>query len=281
MSQVVTLTTDFGISDGYVASMKGVILGINPQAKIVDITHAIAPQSIREASFILHTSWRFFPEGTIHVIVIDPGVGSHRRAVILKTPTATFVTPDNGALSYILHELSVEKAAQAVPFSELIAKRALPEGCEAVSITKQEYWHQPVSSTFHGRDIFASVAAHLSLDQPAKEFGESIESLNAFHVPVPFKDANGHIIGQVIHIDRFGNLITNLRSGDIPTAGAAVEIKNQRIANTSSYYAQGKGLMAIIGSSDYLELSLKDGNAAAFLGINIGDTVKILSTLPR
>jgi S-adenosylmethionine hydrolase len=280
MSRVVTLTTDFGISDGYVASMKGVILGINPQAQIVDITHAIAPQAIREASFILHTSWRYFPEGTIHVIVIDPGVGSHRRAVILKTPTATFVTPDNGTLSYILHELSAEKAAQAVPFSDQIAKRALPEGCEAVSITKQEYWRHPVSSTFHGRDIFAPVAAHLSLDLPAKEFGESIESLNAFHIPIPFKDPTGHIIGQVIHIDRFGNVITNLRSRDIPAAGAAVEIKNQRIANTSSYYAQGKGMMAIIGSSDYLELSLKDGNAAAFLGIRIGDTVKILSALP-
>ena len=180
-----------------------------------------------------------------------------------------------------MHELSAEKAAQAVPFSDQVAKRALPEGCEAVSITKQEYWRHPVSSTFHGRDIFAPVAAHLSLDLPAKEFGESIESLNAFHVPIPFKDATGHIIGQIIHIDRFGNVITNLRSSHIPAAGAAVEIKNQRITNTSSYYAQGKGMMAIIGSSDYLELSLKDGNAAAFLGIRIGDTVKILSSLPR
>ena len=281
MSRVVTLTTDFGISDGYVASMKGVILGINPQARIIDITHAIAPQSIREASFILHTSWRYFPEGTIHVIVVDPGVGSHRRAVILKTPTATFVTPDNGTLSYVLHELSSGKEALAIPISEQVARLALPEGCEAVSITKEEYWHKPVSSTFHGRDIFAPVAAHLSLDISPKEFGEKVEGLNAFHVPVPFKDTTGHVVGQVIHVDRFGNLITNLRSKDIPAGGAAVEIKNQMITNTSSYYAQGKGLMALIGSSDYLELSLRDGSAAVFLGIGIGDTVKILSSLPR
>ena len=276
MSRVITLTTDFGTSDGYVASMKGVIFGVNPQARIVDITHAIEPHSIRQASFILHTAWHYFPDGTVHVVVVDPGVGSHRRSIILKTPTALFVTPDNGVLSYILHELSEVKSPHSYPASEQVAKRVLPEGCEAVSITKQEYWRHPVSSTFHGRDIFAPVAGYLSTDIPAREFGEPVDSLNAFAIPMPFTDAAGHSIGQIIHIDRFGNLITNLRSRDIPAGGAGVEIKNQRIDNTNSYYAQGKGLMALIGSNDYLELSFKEGSAAALLGAMVGDPVKIL-----
>ena len=277
MSRVITLTTDFGTSDSYVASMKGVILSVNPQARIVDITHAIEPHHIRQASFILHTTWRNFPDGTIHLVVVDPGVGSHRRGIILKTPTAVFVAPDNSSLSYVLNELSESKSAADHQVSDQVAKHVLPEDCEAISITKQEYWRHPVSSTFHGRDIFAPVAAHLSMDIPAREFGEKVDSLNAFTIPVPFRDAMGHSIGQIIHVDRFGNLITNLRSRDIPSGGAGVEIRNQRIDNTSSYYAQGKGLMALIGSSDYLELSIKEGSAAAFLGAREGDTVKILN----
>ncbi len=142
----------------------------------------------------------------------------------------------------------------------------MPEGLRGVSITKQEYWRHPVSSTFHGRDIFAPVAAHLSLDIPVSEFGEQIDSLYAFPIPVPFKDAAGHMVGHIIHIDRFGNLITNLSSRDIPAGGAAVEISNQRIDSTSRYYAQGSGLMAVIGSNDYLELSIRDGSAAAVPG---------------
>ncbi|MBN1375956.1 MAG: SAM-dependent chlorinase/fluorinase [Dehalococcoidia bacterium] len=280
MSRVITLTTDFGTSDSYVASMKGVMLSINPQAKIVDITHAVEPHSIRQASFILHTAWRYFPEGTIHLVVVDPGVGSHRRSIILKTPSAFFVTPDNGVLSYILHELSDIKPAHSYPFSDLLTKRVLPEGCEAVSLTKQEFWRHPVSTTFHGRDVFSPVAAHLSLDLPIGEFGDPVDSLNSFAIAVPFRDAMGHLIGHIIHIDRFGNLITNLRSHDIPAGGAGVEIRNQQIANTSHYYAQGKGLMAVIGSNDYLELSVKEGSAAALLGARVGDIVTILQS-PR
>ena len=126
MSRVITLTTDFGTSDSYVASMKGAIFSVNPQAKIVDISHAIEPQSIRQASFILHTAWHYFPEGTIHIVVVDPGVGGHRRAIILKTPSALFVTPDNGVLSYILHELSDVTASHSYPVSDQIARRVMP-----------------------------------------------------------------------------------------------------------------------------------------------------------
>jgi len=281
MSRVITLTTDFGTGDGYVASMKGVILGINPQASVVDISHSVEPQFIRQASFILHTSWRSFPEGSIHIVVVDPGVGSHRRAVILKTPSAYFIAPDNGALSYLIHELSDVQGAHNHAKADQAAIRAVPQGCEAVSLTVKEYWRHPVSATFHGRDVFAPVAAHLSLDIPMKEFGEKVESLTVFPIPMPFKDATGHTIGHIIHIDRFGNLVTNLRSRDIPPGGAAVEIRNQRIDNTGHYYSQGSGLMALIGGNDYLELSFRDGSAASMLGARVGDSIKLLNQPSR
>ena len=277
MSRVITLTTDFGTGDGYVASMKGVILGINPQAKVVDISHSVEPQFIRQASFIIHTSWRYFPEGSIHIVVVDPGVGSHRKAVILKTPSAYFVTPDNGTLSYVIHELAGMQGAHNRSTTDQPTSRSMPEGCEAVSLTVKEYWRHPVSATFHGRDVFAPVAAHLSLDIPITEFGEKVDSLTVFPIPVPFKDATGHTIGHIVHIDRFGNLVTNLRSRDIPPGGAAVEVRNQRIDNTGHYYSQGSGLMALIGGNDYLELSFRDGNAASLLGASVGDTIKLLN----
>ncbi|MFA5400606.1 MAG: SAM-dependent chlorinase/fluorinase [Dehalococcoidia bacterium] len=277
MSRVITLTTDFGTGDGYVASMKGVILGINPQAKVVDISHSVEPQSIRQASFLLHTSWRYFPEGSIHVVVVDPGVGSHRKAVILKTPSACFITPDNGALSYVLHEIAETQAQLSLARISQATSRSLPAECEAVSITRKEYWRHPVSATFHGRDIFAPVAAHLSLDLPITEFGESISSLTVFPIPTPFQDATGQMVGHIIHIDRFGNLVTNLRSRHIPHGGAAIEVRNQRIDNTSRYYSQGSGLMALIGGNDYLELSYRDGSAASVLGAQVGDTIKLLN----
>jgi len=281
MSRVITLTTDFGTGDGYVASMKGVILGINPQATVVDISHSVEPQFIREASFLIHASWRYFPEGSIHIVVVDPGVGSHRRAVLLKTPSAYFITPDNGTLSYVLHELDEMQGSHNRSAPGQAASRAVPEGCEAVSITTKEYWRHPVSATFHGRDVFAPVAAHISLDIPITEFGDKLDSLTVFPIPIPFKDATGQTVGHIIHIDRFGNLVTNLRSRDIPPGGAAVEVKNQRIDNTSRYYSQGSGLMALIGGNDYLELSYRDGSAASILGARVGDTIKLLNQLSR
>jgi hypothetical protein len=277
MTRVITLTTDFGISDGYVASMKGVILGINPQAQIVDLTHSIDPQSVREASFILHTTWHSFPDGTIHLAVVDPGVGSHRRSIAVKTPAGYFVTPDNGMLSYVLHEYGAKHTAQESSTAQDIRKRPLPENCEAVSLTRQQYWRHPVSPTFHGRDIFAPVAAHLSMDVPLDELGDRIDSLYTFPVPEPFRDIAGNLIGCIIHIDRFGNLITNFRKEDVPARGAAVEIMNQRISGMSQYYAQESGLMAVIGSSNYLEVSFRDDSAAQVLGARVGDAIKLLN----
>lgn len=158
MSGTVTLTTDFGTADGYAAAMKGVILGINPAARLVDISHGIQAQNIPQAAFVLGTACPYFPDGTVHLVVVDPGVGTARRAVILKTPRAYFVAPDNGVLSYVVRD--GEKADRAEKGPRHIK---LPPGLEAVSITRPRFWRQPVSATFHGRDIFAPVAARLSL----------------------------------------------------------------------------------------------------------------------
>jgi S-adenosylmethionine hydrolase len=215
------------------------------------------------------------------VAVVDPGVGSHRRSIAVKTPSCYFVTPDNGLLSYVLHELQPAGNVCALTASLDTRKRPLPEGCEAVSLTREEYWRQPVSPTFHGRDIFAPVAAHLSLDIPLAEFGEKIDSLHAFPVPVPFQDTSGSMIGCIIHIDRFGNLVTNFKKQNVPARGAAVEIMNQRISGMSQFYAQGSGLMAVIGSSNYLEVSVRDGSAASALGARVGDAIKLINPPPH
>jgi len=276
MGAIITLTTDFGLTDAYVAAMKGVILGINPEANIVDICHTIRPQNVAEAAFVLGTACPFFPSGTIHVVVVDPGVGTERRAIILKTPTACFVAPDNGVLSYVVPEYRVKPRAATT--SQHLAK--LGPGLEAVAITRSELYcsaGRRVSATFHGRDIFAPVAARLSLGQPPLEFGEKITNLTVFPTPRLHKEANGSIEGRIIHVDSFGNLITDVKSHDLLEAREkiTVEISGRRIKGLSRTYAEGQGLLALIGSNDYLEISLRDGNASAYLNATVGDEVKI------
>lgn len=272
MGTIITLTTDFGLTDAYVAAMKGVILSINPEANIVDICHTIKPQNIAEAAFVLSTAYPFFPRGTIHVVVVDPGVGTERRAIILKTPTACFVAPDNGVLNYVVQEYLVKPRVAA---SQHLAE--LGPGLEAVAITKPKYWRSPVGDTFHGRDIFAPVAARLSLGQPPLEFGEKITNLTVLPIPKPHKGANGSLVGHILHIDSFGNLITNVNRHDLPEARETitVEVGGRLIKGLSRTYAEGQGLLTLIGSSDYLEISLKEGNASAYLNAKVGDEVKI------
>ena len=264
MTAIITLTTDFGLTDAYVAEMKGVILSINHEAKLVDICHTVRPQKIEEAAFVLGTAYQFFPTGTIHLVVVDPGVGTERRAVILKTPTAYFVAPDNGVLSYVIQDYPGRQ-------------EGLPKELKAVSITNPRFWREPVSPTFHGRDIFAPVAAHLSLGTPIREFGKSITSLVRLPIPQSRREEDGSLVGQVSHIDSFGNLTTNIKSDRLPSGGQTVivEIANQRINQLSRTYAKGKGLLALIGSSDYLEIALTGGSAAGFLHVKIGDEVKV------
>ena len=275
MASVITLTTDFGTGDAYVASMKGVILTINPKAVIVDICHSIEPQNILEVAFILSTAYRYFPEGTIHLAIVDPGVGSQRKAIILKTPKSFFVAPDNGILSYIIDELDTAPAKPVHHFSPSPEKRELGGELEAIAITNPDFWQKPVSTTFHGRDIFAPVAANLSLGTAIHKFGDSLSHVYAFHIPQPFRDNQGNITGCVLHIDNFGNLITNIRSSDLPGERTTVTIGKQHIDGISRFYAEKEGLAAIIGSSGYLEISLKNGNAAVYLNTSVGNEIKL------
>jgi S-adenosylmethionine hydrolase len=271
---IITLTTDFGTSDAYVAAMKGVILSINPRANIVDVTHDVEPQNIPQAAFVLHTAHGFFPQGTIHLAVVDPGVGSQRRAVILRTTAAYFVAPDNGVLSYVVEEACPTASPQPED-RELGPGLGLGLGLEAVVITAPRFWRPSVSPTFHGRDIFAPVAAHLSLGVPIGEFGEAISSLFVLPASKPRLQPDGVLLGDIIHIDRFGNLITNVRGADLPGEGVTIEVAAHSIQSLSRFYEQGDELLAIIGSSGYLEVSLKNGSAAAFLHSKSGDKLKI------
>jgi len=274
MASVITLTTDFGSGDAYVASMKGVILTINPEAVIVDICHSIEPQNIMQAAFILSTAYHYFPAGTIHLAVVDPGVGSQRKAIILKTAKALFVAPDNGILSYVIDEPDKTPAKQVTQIAASPEPRKLGARLKAVAITNTDFWHKPVSTTFQGRDIFAPVAAHLSLGVPVHKFGDSLSHVLAFPIPRPYH-ARGSLVGSVLHIDNFGNLITSVRSSDLPAEKITVTIGKQQIGGVNQFYAQKEGLAAIVGSSGYLEISLKNGNAAAFLGAKVGDEIRL------
>ncbi len=268
MDAVITFTTDFGLADAYVAAMKGVVLGINPGAKLVDICHSVKPRNISQAAFVLSTAYGFFPPRTIHLVVVDPGVGTDRRAIILRTPGADFVAPDNGVLSYIIHQYAT---------GQVVDNRQPLDGAEAFAITESRFWRSPVSPTFHGRDIFAPVAAHLSLGTHPSAFGEPVNSLVVLPLPRPHRTPDGTLVGNVLHIDNFGNLITSLKSGDLPPEDGAitVEVGNEVVHGLSRTYGTAEGLLALIGSSDHLEISLKDGNAGAFLNAKVGDEVKI------
>ena len=249
--------------------MKGVILGISPSASIVDISHHVQPQQILEGAFVIGTSHRYFPEGTIHVVVVDPGVGTDRMAVLLVTPLAFFVAPDNGILSWIIREGSdIEEAQQS-------ARVAVPTSYRAYCLTNPKFWMHPVSSTFHGRDIFAPVAAHISLGVPPQEMGQEILELTYAPDPIPGWN-EGEIAGRVVHVDRFGNLVTNVYSTRLDIAGQiSMEVKGQCVSGLSSSYAESTGLMAIIGSYGFLEFSVRNDSAAKKLGAVVGDAVRV------
>lgn len=251
---IITLTTDFGLDDPYVAAMKGAILSINPRVTIVDICHTIKPQNIAQAAFILSTTYQYFPEGTIHVVVVDPGVGTERKALLLVTPSAFFLAPDNGVLSHI-----VEEAYEL----------------EAIALTNPHFWLSSLSTTFHGRDIFAPVAAHLSLGVPPHEFGDPIPSIFTFPIPRPRAGEDGILVGHILHIDRFGNLITDIKGDDLPKGRLFIEVCGHIIDGLSQSYAEGEELLAIIGSSQRLEVSVKNSSAARFLRAKMGDEVKV------
>jgi len=275
MPPVITLTSDFGNQDVYAASMKGVILSINQHATVIDITHNIKSYNVEKAAFILSTVYHHFPSGTIHVVIIDPGVGSQRKAVILKTPSAIFIAPDNGVLSYIIDGLEPPSSQlQSATVAELNQKQ-VPANSKAISISNQKYWSHPVSTTFHGRDIFAPVAAHLSMGIPAEEFGEVLDSLYVFPVPHPYHDVEGNLNGIVLYIDHFGNLFTNISEHNLPQGKISITVGHHKISGLSTCYRQSEGLTAIISSNGYLEIALKEGNAAQLLCSRVGEHVKV------
>ena len=261
MERIITLMTDFGTKDGYVGTMKGVILGINPQCTLVDITHEIPPQGVFEGAFVLGNTYRSFPRGSIHLGVVDPEVGTHREALVVETEGYYFVGPDNGLFTWIYREEEVK---------------------QVVGIRTRDFFRKPISQTFHGRDIFAPIAAHLSVGRKPEEFGVRLDQWSEIDIPEPRVTDKG-LVGEVIHIDRFGNLITNLprRLLDLdPLAGQGVlqiHIKGRRISGLKAAYVEAKKgeLMAIFDSFDLLEISLMGDSAGEALEAAKGDRIEL------
>ncbi len=257
MCPIITLTTDFGLADSYVGTMHGVILGICPTARVVDLCHNVSPQNVQQAAFVLYAAYRFFPPGTIHVVVVDPGVGSERRIIAVQTRDAYFVAPDNGVLSYVLAKETV---------------------LGQVHLTRQEFWLPAISHTFHGRDIMAPVAAHLARGVALCELGEPVEDLVKFALPEPAVQPDGSIVGHILYVDRFGNLVTDVREESLPSSQALViHCAGQRIKGIHATYASvGDGeLVALVGSSGHLEIAVRNGSAAEVLRAQVGDKIVI------
>lgn len=263
MSTIITLTSDCGTRDAFAASMKGVIYKVNPLAQLVDITHEIGPQDVWEAAFTLRTAARFFPKGTVHLAVVDPGVGSGRRPIIVVTESYYFVGPDNGLFTLVYQEA---------------------ERIRVHHIAAAHYFLPNPGPTFHGRDIFAPVAGWLAKGIPSGNFGEEITDYVKLNVPVP-KVSQNTIEGHVVHIDRFGNIITNiaythvqplLSEGGGPNT-FRIALMGKEIKGLKKYYAEAAPgeLSAIFNSSGALELFLFKQNARAALSAKRGEVVRL------
>ncbi|KTB47548.1 SAM hydrolase/SAM-dependent halogenase family protein [Dehalogenimonas alkenigignens] len=272
MAAIITLTTDFGEAGGYTAALKGVILGIAPDAQIVDISHKIQPQNVFEAAFLLSTVYRCFPRSTVHLAVVDPGVGTSRKIIILRTPEGTFVGPDNGIFSYVARDY-VSGPGETVSG---LKRMALSGDAHAFEITNPRFFRQPVSPTFNGRDIMAPAAAMLAQGFQAPAFGQAINLIHMLDLPRPETGPDGNVTGHAVYFDGFGNIITDIKASDLPqTRTPRVEIGRHAIEGLVKTYAEGGGLAALIGSSGYLEIAVRGGSAAALTGTRIGDTIKI------
>ena len=273
------------MSDAFVGVMKGVILRINPHATIIDLTHDIGPQNLEQGKFVLGVNHPYFPPGSIHVAVVDPGVGTDRKPIVLETPSATFVTPDNGLLSEVVKEYLDSSTVsgenpQSVP---------LPPNLRAWELANPRYRIKPPSNTFHGRDIFAPAAACLSMGVKAEEMGPPVSSLVYHPLPVPVRQGMA-VHGEVVYVDRFGNLITNITHGSmaglsVEPSSTRVEIGGREINGLSRTFHDTAGefrpqpdglpLVALFGSNGYLEVAVRDGNAAASLTLGAGANVRV------
>jgi len=257
----ITLLTDFGTTDPYVAAMKGVALSINPDVRLVDVTHEVAPHDVAEAGYVLAASFRYFPRGTVHLAVVDPGVGSERRILAAEVDGHVVMAPDNGLLSAVLAGASRGRL---------------------IYVTNAGYFHHPVSMTFHGRDVFAPVAAHLTLGVDLGAMGPAADDYVRLESAVPRTGADT-IEGVVIHVDRFGNLVTNISRADLLALEPSgegdlrVQIEQHDISPIHRTYAEvGVGeLLAVVGSLGLLEVSANRGSAADVLGVGRRAAVRV------
>lgn len=265
MRRVIAFMTDFGLDDNYVGIMKGTILSINPNVEIIDITHSIEPGNVRQAAFLLMTSVNYFPDETIFLAVVDPGVGTNRLALCAKAGNFYFVAPDNGLLTYVLRDHKNSKIH---------------------TFTNEKYQLENPSKTFHGRDIFAPLSAYIAMGIELSEFGEEINPSKIVQLPSLkcYYDSFGNLIGEVVHIDRFGNIITSLSARSLGINMHNIlkqdlkwkfEIGHTKIKNISMTYSDVEvgQFLAYIGSSGYLEIGIRNGNAAQKIGAYIGQLV--------
>ncbi len=264
---MITLTTDFGTKDAYVAAMKGVMLGISPEARLVDVTHEISPQDVMEAAFVLREAIPYFPDGAVHLVVIDPGVGTERRPVALRAKGHWFVGPDNGLFPLVLNN-------------------ATPDAI--VELNNRRRWRtETPSTTFHGRDIFAPAAAHLAAGRSLSDLGTAVDTLTPLRWAQPRVDEDG-IQGWIVHIDHFGNCITNISQAlfddHLPAHRSSTAsafkcfVGNATFRQTHVTYgavSEGDPLL-LFGSSGHLEIAINGGNAADRLNLRTGDSVDVV-----
>ncbi|MBA2339390.1 MAG: SAM-dependent chlorinase/fluorinase [Pyrinomonadaceae bacterium] len=260
---LITLLTDFGTNDIYVAAMKGAIYSVNPHARVVDLTHEITAHDVEEGAWMLLAAYNAFPGGTIHVAVVDPSVGSTRRAVLVAGRNGLFVAPDNGLLSYVIEE---------------------EKDCRFFHLTNERHFRPQVSRTFHGRDVFAPVAAWLAKGVAPAEFGEEIFDPARLKPLAPMRTSDGRLEGRIMHIDVFGNCITNIKrenlSSEAMERGAYLQVSDFEIRAFKSFFADGKedakGLFTLWGSADFLEVAAYRASAARILNAKRGDPVTLI-----
>lgn len=258
MNRLITLLTDFGFEDNFVGIIKGVIMQVNPEAITVDISHKVRPHDIFAAAFLLEGAYKYFPKGSIHAVVVDPGVGTERNIILVKTRDYFFIAPDNGVLGLALKNEPVEKI---------------------VEVTNSKYFLRDLSCTFHGRDIIAPVAAFLSKGAGLNRFGKEIRYMREIALPPLVREPN-RIIGKIIYIDSFGNIITNVKGLDIKgiSANLRVKIKDKIIAGLNKSYSsvEKNSPLNLINSFGYLEISVNCARAKDFFGVEIGECVELL-----
>jgi S-adenosyl-L-methionine hydrolase (adenosine-forming) len=260
---IVTLTSDFGINDHFVGTMKGVILNIAPEAKIIDICHSVQPFDILDGALTIAQAYSYFPSGTTHVVVVDPGVGTARRPLLVSTEKHYLVAPDNGVLSLIMDR---------------------EERVKVRHITGQHYFLQPISNTFHGRDVFAPVAGYLAKGVDTGKLGDEISDYIRFSAPKPKVVDEGKLRGVILKVDRFGNLVTNFTLPDIPAlfqdppVAFKIMIGDREITELHSTYSEAlpNEVFAILGSMGYLELAANRASAAQLLGVGKGTEVHVV-----